>query len=240
MEDQTKSVAVGSALANGVAELTIREGDAPKVERQLDVIISGVIDSPVKYLKKRFGIIDALKTHVLVDRDKNSIWLKIDEHNPLLNHIKGSLMVHPMFSKFGINNGDYRTPEELADFFKMNRSFFESEEFAMKLVSTLKNFKAKVKQEVERANDDRGNTLLHQERAVESNLPSSFNLVLPLFKGFDKVSFEVEVYIHPHNLTCTLVSPVANVLIEQIKDSIFDSVIQDIRDVNDDIVIIEI
>ncbi|WP_418360117.1 hypothetical protein [Sphingobacterium detergens] len=240
MEDQVKSAAVNAAVSGGITELTIREGDAPKVERELNVVIVGVIDSPVKYLKKRIGTIDPLKTHVVVDRERNSIELKIDEHNPLLNQVKGSLMVHPMFSRFGINNGQYHTPEELADFFKMNRSFFESEEFAMKLVSTLKNFKAKVKQEVERANDDRGNVLLHQERAVESNLPDSFNLVLPLFKGFDKVSFEVEVYIHPQNLTCTLVSPVANVLIEQIKDTIFDNVIKDIMDINDDIVIIEI
>ncbi|AIM37417.1 hypothetical protein KO02_12510 [Sphingobacterium sp. ML3W] len=239
MNKEIKNEAVLAAIAGGETQLTLREGKALELERDLDVEIVGVIDSPVRYLEKRIDIIDPSKCHVLVNREKNTITMVVDEHNPLLNTIKGILVPHPLFQKFGINKGEYTAPEPLADMFKMNRSHFEDPAVAMTLVHALKNFKAKVNKQIEQSNNNRGDVVQLKAQAVESNIPEKFNLRMPLFKGQSKISFEVEVYIDPASLNCTLVSPVANDVIEEFRDTIFDEQIKNIKDISELILIIE-
>lgn len=52
----------------------------------------------------------------------------------------------------------------------------------MILVSTLKNFKAKVNQDIERSKEENGNKTDNYSQVVDSNLPKSFKLNIPLFK----------------------------------------------------------
>ncbi|MBN8821307.1 MULTISPECIES: hypothetical protein [unclassified Spirosoma] len=223
----------------GTNEIIFREGKALEVREPLQLDIEGVLDSPLQWLSKRVSLIDQKQSHILVNRDKLSIKLDIGEQDYFGPTIEGKLELHPMFVRFGINTERYLSNFDMAKLFKMNRSAFEVQSTAMSLVSDLQNFKAKVQREIEKATDNRGNATDLRNQAVQSNLPESFNLNVPIFKGTPKRIVEVEVYIKPDDLSCTLVSAQANDLIEEMRDFEIDKVLDSIREIAPDIAIIE-
>lgn len=220
--------------------LTVLEGKAlePKEPRRIE--ICGILDSPLRWIDSRKEQLPAKQCNIVVNRDKMSITLTVGETEHYNTVITGALSVHPDFLKFKINTGEYLTSSDMAQLIKMNRSFFENQSVAMNLVHDLQNFKAKVDREIELADNNRGNTRLLKEQTVESNLPESFKLNLPVFKGTEKLLIEVEVYIKPDDLCCTLISPQANDIIQDIRDRAIDEVVEKIRSVTAEIVIIEV
>lgn len=228
-------------LPAGVGEIIIREGKAVEVHEPVKVVISGTIDAPARWLetRMRLWLVNQGTYHVLVDRENLNITLKCNENNHYGSKISGSLMVSPEFKRFGINEGEYITNFEMAELFKMNRSFFETKVIAMKLVTELQNFRAKVDKEIEKSDNNRGDKRLLINQAVQSNLPEAFNLHIPIFKGTPKQTINVEVYINPSDFSCTLVSAEANDLLEEMRDREMDSVLERISAVCPDIVIIE-
>ncbi len=136
------------SIENGVKELTLRQGQAPKVldPKEPGIIdITGVITSPLDWLEKRYYkdgfTIDGEgveNCHVIVDKDNLSITLKINEKDYYHSTITGKLSMHPKFEEFGINTKKTFEPEKLGQFMKMNRAFFMSREENMKIVTALK------------------------------------------------------------------------------------------------------
>ena len=120
---------------------------------------------------------------------------------------KSSLQSHEAVNVFKINTGTTYSPKELSNLFKMNRSYFETRQKAMELVSKLQNFKAKVNQQIEDQDDNRGNKKYLRDQVVESNVPASFNLVFPLFKGQQNSTIEVELIVDADSLEFSLISP---------------------------------
>lgn len=220
-------------------ELTIREGKALELREPVKVKIDGVLDSPARWLEKRVDTIEQLKCHVIVNRDDLKIILICDEKDYYRTQIGGSLTLSDKFQKFGINAGEYLTNFEMADLFKMNRTCFETRDKAMKLVSELQNFRAKVDKDIEKADNNRGDKKLLINQAVQSNLPDKFNLKMPVFKGTKEQTFEVEVYINASDFSCTLISPEANDLVEEMRNREIDAVLDRIKAVCPDVVIIE-
>lgn len=236
---------VAEMLANGLppqcGEIVIREGKAMEVREPVKVGISGTLDAPARWLetRMRLGLVNQGANHVLVDREHLTITLQCNENNHYGSKISGSLIVSPEFRRFGINEGEYITNFEMAELFKMNRSHFETKAVAMKLVTELQNFRAKVDKEIEKSDNNRGDKRLLINQVVQSNLPEAFNLHIPIFKGTPKQTVNVEVYINPSDFSCTLVSADANDLLEDMRDSQMDAVLSRIREVCPDIVIIE-
>lgn len=228
-------------LPEGIGEIVFREGKAVELREPVKVAIAGTLDAPARWLETRMplGLVNQGTNHVLVDREKLSIALQCNENNHYGSVISGKLIVSPEFSKFGINGGDYITNFEMADLFKMNRTCFENRQVAMKLVTELQNFKAKVDKDIEKADNNRGDRRLLINQAVQSNLPDNFNLHIPIFKGTKKQTINVEVYINPNDFACTLVSPEANDLLEELRDKEMNDVIERIKTICPNIVIIE-
>lgn len=136
-------------VENGIKTLEVLTGAALEPKEPQQVVIFGTLDAPLKWLEKRITEIEQKKAFVAVDREEMSIQLVIDENNHYRTEIKGQLQLHPVFLKFGINQGQYRTPIEMSEFIKMNRSYFDNKQAAMELVSLLRNFRAKVNKDVE-------------------------------------------------------------------------------------------
>lgn len=222
-ENDTVTILTGSALP----------------QREPNIIdISGVIDTPLMWLENKS--IDLRKAHLLVNYDERTITLIVDERDHYHSTVKGSLTLSQEYINFGINNGDYRTPLELANFFKMNRAFFENRSEAMKLVSELTNFKAKVNTEVEdEINQTKGNRKLLLNKAVESNMPETFKIQIPLFKGSKPSTLEVETYFNPDDLTATLVSADAAEQVEDVKREAIDEVVEQIQESYEGLAIIK-
>lgn len=221
-------------------ELIIREGEALKAVEPIRVNIIGTIESPFKWLEMKKTAINVIDCNILVDNDKGQIKLTVNEKNVYSDTILGVLSLHPDFVKFGINSGEQITSHDLAEKIKMYRSCFKDKDTAMKLVKDLRNFTAKVNKELEAFKDDRANYALKKSQVVETNLPASFILVVPIFKGQPKESFEVEINIDADKLTCSLISPAANDFIYDFKSKIINQEIEKIKSLLPDLVVIEV
>ena len=221
-------------------EVVIRQGQALPAVEPRPVVITGTLETPLKYLEKRVGLIEQPKCNITVDREQMLIVLVVGEHNHYCDTISGKLTLHPDFVRFGINSGKYRTTLEMAEFIKMNRAHFENRQTAMELAHRLYAFKAKIEKEVEKIhNPVKGDRRNLTALTITGNAPQSFNVFIPLFKGTAKRCIEVEVYFNPDDLTCTLVSPAANEMAEDFKNAAIDDVVGQIRELAPDIVIVE-
>lgn len=211
--------------------LTVLQGSFIAPKDPVKIEISGNIDSPINFLLERVSELNLKKCHLIVSREKMTITLIINEDDALtIGKISGKLELHPDFKKFKINSGETWTSFDLADLIKMNRSFFSSKEVAMKLVSQLRDFQAKVNKQIDAFRDDRANFNVKKAQVVESNLPDVFSLVIPIFKGQVKQNVPVEINIHPESLSCQLCSPEANDLASYFKDLAIDSQLERIID----------
>ena len=225
---------------NGAREIIIRQGEALPVREPEQVRISGTIDAPARWAENRKEIIQQRSTHMIVNRQNMCILLVEDENSRYGSNIEGKMTLSDKFNEFGINSGKYITNFEMADLFKMNRSFFDTKTVCMELVSKLKNLKANVNKQIELSNNDRGNRRELVDQVVLHNIPESFKLSLPIFNGTEPQEVEVEINVDADDLSCTLISPHAKDLIERMRNEKIDEVIERVKKACPDIVIIEV
>lgn len=238
-------------LAPGQEHLTITtlEGKAPA---QLDekapikTDIKGTLGAVQEYLAKRVaaGQFEQRDCHILVNRDKASIHLVFNEKDAYnRGEVHGAVEFNPKFEEFGINDADKPwTPVSLGLFFKMNRPYFESKDENMKLVSTLMHFTATVNSSVESFLGQNGDRAEAYSQAVNSNLPSSFKLKIPILKGGPAWDIEVETFakISGKDVQFILISPDAADLMEDAKLHAIDEQLEKIREIAPEIAIIEV
>lgn len=246
METEKIQINLGEGVTN--AEVILREGAAPKVldpKEPIKTNISGVIGAPFEYLSKRLGTgqFTQERSHIIVDRENISITLVINEDDFYSTGIvTGTLEFHPKFIEFGINSGRSWTPVELGTFLKMNRTFFPDKTVNMKLVSDLMNFTATVNNKIERSVKESGDRTDNFAQVVNSNLPASFNVAMPIFKGMPTEDIEIETFarVNGREVAFVLLSPGANQALEEIRDKAIDVQIEQIREIAPNIAIIEI
>lgn len=231
---------------NGVPiEVVLREGKAPVAldpKEPERVVINGTIDAPLRWLEKRVELINQKASNIIVNRDEMVLALTIDETSYYQAEISGVLQASKEMQEFGINTNKKWEPIKLSQFFKMHRAFFKDKSENMMLVSTLKNFKAKINQDIERSKEENGSKVDNYSQVVDSNLPKSFKLNIPLFKGFACEEIEIEFYadVDGRDVSLSLVSAGANEAIEEYKNKVIDEQLDAIRGIAPDIVIIEV
>jgi hypothetical protein len=195
-------------VEEGVKEVIVLTGAAEPVYHEKSIEVkSGSINSALEYLSKKVvmpQIIEHSKLEFCYDKLYIDLYYDARQRNP--DVITGKLKMHPDLEKFAINSGKSYSTFELSDFIKMNRHYFENKEYAMKLVSELRNFEGKVNRDIEAKADDRGNKRALINQVVESNIPSGFFLELPVFVGQEKQRLEVEININS-SFECFLISP---------------------------------
>lgn len=232
-------------LPQGQDTLTILQGKAPvQLDQKAPVKtdIKGVISAPLNFLEKRVGDIDQHKAHILVCRDKLQVLLIINEDDEYKRgKVLGQLAFSEIYLKLGINSDKAWIPEQLGQFLKLNRSFFADRNENMSVVSALKSFSAKVDQELKRETSEKGDRSFKFKQAVGSNIPEKFKLRIPIFSGGGTEEIEVETYatVDGTDVTIHLQSAGANDVVEEIKATVIDDVIEKIREVAPGIVIIE-
>jgi hypothetical protein len=255
---ETEKLNVVFAEGQKEAVLTILEGKAQnrlEVKPPLKINIIGTIGAPVEFLKRRFSHckqsmecetiyahFDHTRCHVLINRENVSITLVTDEHDEYKKGVVvGTLSKHPKFEEFGINSGKCWEPNALGQFLKMNRAFFPDKAKNMSLVTELKNFEANVNSKIEKQRAETGDFKENYSGVVTSNLPELFSVKLPLFKGVQPDIFDVEfyAYVSGKEVSLQLVSPGANELFELMRDKVIDEQIEKIREIAENIVIIE-
>ena len=233
-------------IAPGMNEVIIREGAAPKVldpKAPVKMNVNGTINAPFEYLSKRIDCINQKDCHIIVNREKITIELVVNEADEYTRGtIAGTLQYHPKFEEFGINTGKVWSPFDFAMFCKMNRAFFADKNANMILVSACKNFIAKVNNQIERAIQENGNSTDNFAQVVNSNLPESFTLSIPIFKGGKKEDLVVETFakIDGRNVAFVLLSPGAEETLEDLRDKAIDEQLNAIKAIAPDIAIFEV
>lgn len=225
----------------------IREGAAEKLldpKPPVKVNISGTLEAPFEYLAKRGYVnqFDLLRCHILVNREKLSIELVVNEHDEYLKgSVVGMLEFNAKFKEFGINTGKVWAPTELGLFIKMNRSFFSDKSIAMALTTELMNFKATVDNRIEQSLKESGSKTDNFSQVVNSNLPPSFKVKLQIFKGsaIEEIDVETFAQIDGRDVAFTLISPGANESLENTRDNAIDKVLEQIKATFPTIVVIE-
>lgn len=245
MSESKLNVVVPKDYNGTPIEVVLREGEAPElleIKEPERVVISGTIDTPFRWLEKRIELINQKASNIIVNRDVMGIALTVDETNYYQSDIRGELKTSKEMMEFGINTEKKWEPIKLSKFVKMHRAFFTDKSQNMMLVSTLKNFKAKINQDIERSKEENGSKVDNYSQVVDSNLPKSFKLNIPLFKGFAQEEIEVEIYadVDGRDVSLSLVSAGANEAIEEYKNKVIDEQLDVIRQIAPDIVIIEI
>ena len=223
-----------------------REGLAGKVldeKAPVSTDVAGVLSTPLDWLEKRVATIDQKKAKILVEREKYTITLIVNESDPYNKAtISGTAELSEVFKKFGINDPNAGwVPAKLGQFIRLNRAAFEDKEQCMKLVSALKNFKANAQSQIEKQHDPSGSRAEVYRQTVESNLPKSFTVKIPIFKGPEKTTFDVEVdhYLTDGEVFLQLVSPGAKEISDEWRDTAIDRVLNEIRGIAPDIAILE-
>lgn len=242
--DQEKQV---FNLAPGTNEVIIRQGEAPKVldetaPKHYDVC--GQINSVSEYLSKRInaGQFEQKDCTVLVNREGECVHLLFNERDERkCGSVKGSLTRCEDFKLLNLNGEKLWKPEELAMLFKMHRYWFTERKECMDIVSLLLNYKADIKQKVERAMQENGSRAYNFAQEVNSNLPPKVTLMLSVFKGQQSQVIEVETFarVDGENVTFALLSPGANEIVNTYRDIAIDEEIKRIKAVAPEIVIIE-
>jgi len=150
-----------------------------------------------------------MQSHCLVNRSEGTIELHINERktNEAIT-IKGKLELSPELEKLKINTGHQYKPESLAKQFRLMRSIFPTVEAHSQIISHLRNATSKITADAQKAADDGGNQIDNFQRTVESSLPKSFIIQIPLLKGEPKQSIEVMIVLgtNGRDLFCELES----------------------------------
>ena len=247
---ETERMQINLAPGMDKAEVIIREVDHANelpVKAPNKIDISGTTGIIVEFLSKRWnasdGQINKERTHVIVDRDHLKMMLVVNENDAYMDgKITERIQLSRQFQEFGINTDKTWEPIELAQFFKMHRSCFLERSENMDLVSKLKSFVADVNIKIEREQKENGSFKDNYSGVVNSSLPGSFKLNIPLFKGCSFEILNVEFYanVSGRDVTLALCSPDANEVIEDFRDNIFDEQIEKIREIAPEIPILEV
>jgi len=231
-----------------VKEVVITHKKALDEKEPIKIGIEGNIDAPFRFIEKRLrktfelgAFVFSPSSHIIINREKMFIRLIFNEIDPLnMGLISGRLMFSEDFSKWYVNTGESWSHLKLSEFIKMNRYCFDDKTYAMKLSTNLADIKVKSDAAYERSQDKKGNTrYLVSKDIIQSNIPESFKINVPLFKGQEKVSIEVELYVDPNTYEVSLVSPEAMEIIDRYKEEIFDKQIDLIVGIAPDIPIID-
>lgn len=231
-------------LNDGMTSLEIRHGDAMPLREPVKIALTGNIDTVRRFLDKRVEKHDQKDCNIIVCRAKSGpyIELTVAESSYFSDIVTGKIILNEDFVEFGINTGEKYTLRDLSDFIKMHRYCFHDTSTAMKLVSELRNFKAKVNKEIEKLGDDRGNKNEVLSQIVDTNIPESFVLCMPIFKGSKTVAFKVDININVRDtdMDCQLESVEANDFIMGYLEKTIQSELDAITILAPDIVQIEI
>jgi len=200
---------------NGVKEIKILRGEIePYVEFNPYAEADLSIDAAFEFLSKSDATDEEIKTSYVLFSYEKLFLQSIFSNRALVKEKKlgdvftGKLSLHPDLEKWGVNDGKTYDNFALASFIKMNRHYFENKEVAMSLVTNLRDLKIKTDKEIEAMDNKQGEyRFVAAQKVVNSNIPASFILKLPVFVGQAPRSFVVEIEVNAHDFKCNLISP---------------------------------
>lgn len=190
--------------------ITILEGKALEEKAPVKIEINGDIKTVSSFVGKRKNVtfdgvavsgnaglqfINPDRAVVTVDKAALSITLELDPENVYGTEVTAKLSYTPELEQFCINKNRLFNREELIKLIRFNKIWFPDAEAHDKLLKAYQAFTATINANIGKTSDTRGNVDNAYKKTVETNVPDSFVLNIPIFKGQEKRRFRVEIAI---------------------------------------------
>lgn len=197
-----KELNITTATNNG--ELIIRQGNAPDEKHAPDINYEGVLSAPADWLagKTNHNDYDPLTSHIAIRKDEGIIALVVGESDPHTKiEIVGKLRKNSALKVFQINTEKRWLIREFLAFIKMNRFHFEDKAAHSAIVQSIQKWSVKIERVINEHNDNKGNSNFQLETKVQAveGLVTKFDLLIPIYQGYDKKKFTVEIGLDPRN-----------------------------------------
>lgn len=247
-EEKVVQVHIENYTGEKPIECIVRKGEAKKEVDPLPMLppvkcdIIGTLQSPADFLEKRADTLDCKKMYAVVDKENLSIALVVNEDDAYTRRvIKGKAELSEDFVNFRINDSAGWEPAKLGQFIRMHRYLMDDKDKANEIIAKLKNFTAKVKSKLDKAQERNGNMVASYQQEVESNLPTEFRINIEAVVGTGKSLLNVEIdhYVQGTECYLQLFSPDANETVIQYTDSLISSEVARLRNAVPGLVIIE-
>lgn len=198
MESEVK---VNVSTENGV--VLIGKANTPKEPQSIS--IQGDFTAVGNFLRvknKTANIFQEIKPEnaiVVCDYDNLTIQLQTNPNDVLATTITGKAEFSKEYKEFGINQAKFFNREQLIKLFRFYRRYFPNKEENANLLGAYQNFTASVNKNIADNSDQRGNQSRQFQKTVRTDLPESFVVEIPVFKGEVPVSFPVEICIEDND-----------------------------------------
>jgi hypothetical protein len=178
-------------------EIVLRVGEAEKITYPKAINITGILGAPFQFLSGK--VIDPKRSHIQIKKDTGVIKLLILDTDPHSTcEITGQLKKDGYFENWQINSEKRWTVQQFLKHIKMHKSFFSTGSDCDDLVSSFHKWNAKIETVIKEHNDQAGNSLSMLEKKVSQvELKTKFSLTIPIFQGYQKQTFNVEIGLEP-------------------------------------------
>lgn len=190
MEDHLKF-----EIKDGVKEVVIRKGEASKIVQPQAREVEGVLSCVQAYVEHQTELLDKKNVHVELDKSNLTAVLFVDKTDPLAGKVTGKIEISEEIKAFGINTNCGKLDEgEILRFLREKRFFWKDKEAHAKLYSSIKNFQASVKMDVQKSNNDRGSRSNSMNREVKADdVPFSAVITAEIFKGGGRKDIAIDI-----------------------------------------------
>lgn len=197
------------AAAPGVSELLIRHGDAAPVIVPKQYTFDGNVSAPFDYLTARNAATDNThfnpKNAVLqINRKNGNLKLYQNPNDPIADVINGMTVVAPELDEWKFNTEHRWRASDLAEFLRRNRRHFTDPSRLADMIGELRSMKVTTNGDIQTDDDKRGNKKSLFEQSVQSNIPVSFYVDLPIIAGQKPSRVNVEIFIEVTGSTVSL------------------------------------
>ncbi len=175
------------------ATLIIREGQAAPIPSISPLSIAGNIEAPAEYALKRLEqkAIDPSNSHVEIDQQAGTITFIANAQSEVNIVVTGIVQLSPVCVAF--LDKEYTSIVELSKFISTNRRYFEATTDATDLAKKLRMFNATVNTVMQDHSDDRSNYTQVASGVVETNLPETIKVKLPITDSVDPVTLTLDL-----------------------------------------------
>jgi hypothetical protein len=201
VNDMTSDHKVVTYLSGTVTEA---EREYPEPQRH-----SGTLDAPFEFWRKRKIRHQAHHdetSHLLIDKSKGMITLVCDERDlksvPAAV-IVGKLEFNPDLLNVKLNTGQMFDPKSLVQHLRKYRALFTDRSRCNAIAESLLNFSYQSEIEVQKLDDQRGNSLHRLETRLKKEINLDFQLTCPIFKGTEAKTFGVMCGVQISGTSCT-------------------------------------
>lgn len=221
-------------IEQGQKSVVILTGTAPEQFNNRPIEINGNIDAPSRFIEGRKDDFEDITRYCKVSKTNGKIHLIINEQSVVDKYeIIGQIQVAKKFKNLAINENKAYSPEELSNKLKLLRNLFPSNLEHATICGTLRNLKAKINADIEKADDRKGNVERNFKQTVESNMPDAITLKIPLLEGEPAVEIQVNIILEANGnsgINCYLESIDAAELIETLFEQRVEEEVEKIKD----------